>query len=81
MHETNSSCVCLGNVNNQVALSAPNTENPNSGANMLKHCAFCEESPKLTGCVDIDTSMNIRYRATCEIDTESEKFEISDILI
>ena len=52
-----------------------------SGADMQKHCAFCEESTKLTGCVDFDTSMNIRYGATCEIDTESQKFEISDILI
>ena len=25
--------------------------------------------------------MNIRYGATCEINTESQKFEISDILI
>ena len=45
------------------------------------HCAFYEESTKLTGCVDFDTSMNIRYGATCEINTESQKFEISDILI
>ena len=26
---------------------------------MEKHCAFCEESTKLRGCVDFDTSMNI----------------------
>ena len=37
----------------------------NSGAVMYKHCAFCEESTKLTGCVDFDTSTNIRYGATC----------------
>ena len=48
---------------------------------ILCHCAFCEESTKLTGCVDFDTSMNIRYGATCEINMESQKFEISDILI
>ena len=43
--------------------------------------AFCEESTKLTGCVDFDPSMNIRYGATCEINAESQKFEISDILV
>ena len=45
------------------------------------NCAFCDENTKLTGCVDFDTSMNIRYGATCEINTKSQKFEISDILI
>ena len=47
----------------------------------LHNRAFCEESTKLTGCVDFDTSMNIRYGGISEINTESQKVEISDIFI
>ena len=50
-------------------------------AQCLHNCAFCEERTKLTGCVDFDTSMNIRYGGIFEINTESQKFEISDIFI
>ena len=42
---------------------------------------ICEESTKLTGCVNFDASMNIRYRGISEINTESQKVEISDIFI
>ena len=36
---------------------------------------------QLTGYVEFDKSINIRYAAICEIDTESQKFKISIILI
>ena len=43
---------------------------------MWKHCVFCEESAKMTGCVDLDTSMSIRYGGIFEINAESNKFLI-----
>ena len=52
-----------------------------SGADKWKYCAFCEESTILTVCVDFDTSMNIRYGGICEINANSQKFGISDILL
>jgi hypothetical protein len=39
-----------------------------------------KESTILTGCVDFDTSMNIRYRGIYEINANSQKFGISDII-
>jgi hypothetical protein len=36
-------------------------------ADKWKYCAFCEETTILTGCVDFDTIMNIRYGGICEI--------------
>ena len=36
---------------------------------------------KLTGYVEFDKSINIRYAAIFEIDTESQKFQIFVILI
>ena len=51
------------------------------GAIMHKHCAFCPESTTMTGCADVDTSMNIRYTGIFETDAEREKFQISGILI
>ena len=47
---------------------------------MSKHCSFCKESTKITGWVHFDTSMNIRYAGMCEINAESQKVKISDIL-
>jgi hypothetical protein len=41
----------------------------------IKYCAFCEESTILTGCVDFDTSMNIRCRDICEINAISQRRE------
>ena len=42
---------------------------------------FVKKCTKLTGCVHFDTSMNIRYAGICEINTESQKYKISDILM
>ena len=41
----------------------------------------CTISTILTECVEFYTSMNIRYGAICEINAESQKITISDILI
>ena len=37
----------------------------------LHNCAVSEESTILTGCVDFDTSMNIRYGGIREINADS----------
>jgi hypothetical protein len=51
-----------------------------SGADKWKYSAVSEESTILTGCVDFDTSMNIRYGGICD-NANSQKFGISDILL
>ena len=50
-------------------------------APFLHNRAFCEESTTLTECIDVYTSMNIKYGAICQINAESKKIKISDILI
>ena len=47
----------------------------------LHNRAFCEESTILTECVDVCRSMNIKYGAICEINAESQKIRIFDIII
>ena len=43
----------------------------NSGADTSKrHRAFCEETIKLTGRLDFDTSMNISQGGICKINAE-----------
>ena len=35
----------------------------------------------MTGCVDFDASMSIRYESICETNAESQKFEIAKISV
>ena len=43
-------------------------------AQFLHNRAFCEESTTLTECIDVYTSMNIRYGAICQINAESQNY-------
>ena len=50
-------------------------------AQFLHNRAFCEENTMLTESVDLYISMNIKYGAICENNSESQKMRISDILM